>query len=107
MRRSRPSTTTSTSVPAFNPAASAAAFGTRTPRLLPHLASLTFIAFAPSDIQCISRLLTCPALHPLRTPCDGDDAGARHLDEAEGQHQVDELVDLLRAAGDLEHEAFG
>src|SRR5262252_1225836 len=34
-------------MPAFNPAASAAALGTRTPRLLPHLASLTFIGFAP------------------------------------------------------------
>src|SRR5260221_13394352 len=47
MRSSRPSTTTSTSVPAFSPAASAAALGTRSPRLLPHLASLTFITFAP------------------------------------------------------------
>src|ERR1700720_278562 len=62
MRSSRPSTTTSTSVPAFNPAASAAALGTRTPRLLPHLASLTFISFrSRSDIHCISERLTCLA----------------------------------------------
>src|SRR5262245_14512698 len=45
--------------------------------------------------------------HPIRPTCDRDDAGARHLDKAERQHQVDELVDLLRPARDLEHEALG
>src|ERR1043165_5520794 len=46
-------------------------------------------------------------LHPLRPAADGGDAGARHLDEAERAHQVDELADLGGVAGDLEHEALG
>src|SRR5436190_3094236 len=45
--------------------------------------------------------------HPLRPAGDGDDAGARHLDQAERQHQSDELVDLVGFAGELEHEALG
>ncbi len=45
--------------------------------------------------------------HPLRPARDRGDAGARDLDQAERQHQLDELVDLVALAGDLEHEAFG
>src|SRR5215467_12069752 len=44
--------------------------------------------------------------HPLRTALDGDDAGARDLDQTNRQHQRDEALDLLRRAGDLEHEAL-
>src|ERR1700730_6527977 len=47
-----------------------------------------------------------PWLHGLRAAPDGDDAGARDLDQAERQHQGDEALDLLGRAGDLEHEAF-
>src|SRR5262249_42455976 len=45
--------------------------------------------------------------HPLRAALDGDDAGARDLDQAEWNHQVDEALYLLGGAGDLEHEALG
>src|ERR1035437_1985651 len=45
--------------------------------------------------------------HPLRPARDGGDTGARDLDQAERQHQLDELVDLVALAGDLEYEAFG
>src|SRR5262249_7103560 len=38
---------------------------------------------------------------------DRHHAGTRNLDQAERQQQVDELIDLVRAAGDLEHEALG
>src|SRR5579863_5850682 len=104
MRSSRPSITTSTSMPAFNPAASATAFGIRTPRPFPHLARLTFMGLRFVRTMYI---IAPTYLHRLRPPRDGDDAGARHFDEAERQHQVDELIDLLRAAGDLENEALG
>ena len=40
-------------------------------------------------------------------PRNGDDAGAGDFDQADFAHQLDELVDLLGAAGHLEHEARG
>src|SRR5262249_53873595 len=51
--------------------------------------------------------MTNLSLHPFRAALDGDDAGARDLDQAERNHQVDEALDLLGGAGDLEHEALG
>src|SRR5687767_7402559 len=45
-------------------------------------------------------------LHPLRPTADGDNAGAGDFDQAERQHQGDELVDLLGRARDLENEAL-
>src|SRR5262245_2970338 len=54
-----------------------------------------------------SKESSVPSLHSFRTAHDGRDAGARDLDEAEWQHQGDELLDLVAGAGDLEYEAFG
>src|SRR3954462_5318024 len=45
--------------------------------------------------------------HPLRPARDGDDAGARNLDQTERQHERHKALDLVARAGDLEHEAFG
>src|SRR5262249_62363380 len=45
--------------------------------------------------------------HRLRSARNGDDAGARHFDEAKRQHQADELVDLVGFPRELEHEALG
>src|SRR5580704_12055813 len=42
----------------------------------------------------------------LRAAFDGKHPGARHLDQAERTHQVGELVDLGRGAGDLEDETL-
>src|ERR1700746_1209919 len=42
--------------------------------------------------------------HPLGPASDGDDPGTRDLDQTERQHEIDEALDLLRGAGDLEHE---
>src|SRR4051812_5917620 len=36
----------------------------------------------------------------------GDPAGAGQLADAEGAHQLDERLDLLLLAGDLDHELF-
>src|SRR6266480_1003746 len=47
-----------------------------------------------------------PVLHPFCAAADRHDAGARHLDKAERQHELDELVDLLAPPGDLEDEAL-
>src|SRR5215470_2335571 len=105
-RSSRPSISSSSCAPSLKPAASSAARGSRTPRLLPHLEILTFMPFHSMDIQCISMESTClplAYLHRLRAAADGDDAAARHLDQAERQHQLDELVDLLGTAGHLKH----
>ncbi len=46
-------------------------------------------------------------LHSLGAAADAGDAGAGHLDEAERDHQRDELLDLVGLAGDLEDEAVG
>ena len=47
-----------------------------------------------------------PASHLLRTARDRGDARARDLDETDRPHQLDELVDLVRTAGQLEDEAL-
>src|SRR3954453_22342793 len=105
-RMSLPSTVSSSSAPARTPTTSTADFGSLTPRLLPHFATLTFMTDPFGYTMYIHWL--CPSsLHPLRPAADGGDAGARHFDETERTHQVDELADLGRVAGDLEHEAFG
>src|SRR6476661_4241753 len=45
-------------------------------------------------------------LHPFRPAHDGGNAGTRDFDQAERQHQADELLDLFARPGDLEDEAF-
>src|SRR6476659_3664664 len=45
-------------------------------------------------------------LHPLGTTHDGGNAGARDFNEAERQHQADELLDLFARAGDFENKAL-
>src|SRR5208282_4955092 len=76
-RRSRPSTTTSNSEPTFSPVAATAAFGRRNPKLLPHLAILTFIkllseAHAPTTIYNVySRRPLVQPLVPHGFACGG------------------------------------
>src|SRR6516165_11212535 len=41
--------------------------------------------------------------HSFRPARDRDHAGARHFDQANRQHQIDEAFDLLGGAGDLKH----
>src|SRR5262249_23664024 len=88
---------------------STAARGSRMPKLLPHLDILTFMLFRSNGYTMYIRSsrLSSPDLHRLGAAADGDDAAARDLDKAEGEHQLDELVDLVGTAGHLEHEAFG
>ncbi len=45
--------------------------------------------------------------HSLGPAGDRRDAGAGDLDQPERHHQVDEGLDLIARAGDLEHEALG
>src|SRR5262249_16369486 len=107
-RSSRPSISSSSCAPSANPVASTAARGSRMPKLLPHLEILTFMLVGAIGYTMYIRggRLSSPDLHRLGAAADGDDAAARHLDEAERQHQLDELVDLVGTAGDLEHEAL-
>src|SRR4051812_49396586 len=106
-RKSLPSTVSSSSVPARAPTASTADFGSLTPRLLPHFATLTFMTDPLRIYNVYPLAVTVQPLHPLRAAADGRDAGARYLHEPERTHQVDELVDLGGVAGDLEHQALG
>src|SRR5215470_16988926 len=61
----------------------------------------------PVDMLTRNLAALCDYLHRIRSARDGDDAGARHFDEAERQHEPDELIDLVGFAGELEHEALG
>ena len=54
----------------------------------------------------MTNAVASPKSHPLRAARDRHDAGARDLDQAEGNHEVDEAFDLVGRAGDLEHEAL-
>src|SRR5436305_2102419 len=81
-RKSLPSTVSSSSVPARAPIAAAADFGSLTPRLLPHFATLTFMT-DPFGYTMYIHWLSPSSLHPLRPATDGGDAGAGHLDETE------------------------
>src|SRR3954451_13767967 len=81
--------------------------GSRTPRLLPHLETFTFIAASWYGYTMYIHPSVPSSLHPLRPAPDGGDAGARDFHKPERAHQVDELVDLGGIAGDLEHQALG
>ena len=45
--------------------------------------------------------------HSGRSPADCGNPGPRHLDEPEGAHERDELLDLVGAPGELKDEALG
>src|SRR6185312_8517437 len=61
---------------------------------------------AKTSLETIPSYGTLGNSEPRRPARDGDDAGARHVDEAQRLHQVDEGVELLGRAGHLENEAL-
>jgi hypothetical protein len=64
---------------------------------------LRFHRSIPIPIVAVARTAT-PDLHRLRAAPHGGNPCPGNLDEADNRHQADEAVDLLRRAGDLEHE---
>src|SRR6202035_1502055 len=77
----------------------------------PSFAAMSSVKPAAGLLVISMRRLHKPSraasLHGLRPARDGNDAGARDLDQAERQHQGNEALDLVGRAGDLEHETLG
>ena len=63
---------------------------------------LAGLAYYRAGGECLAA-----PLDARRPAADGGDAGARHLDKAELGHDLDELLELARLAGHLEHEMLG